>query len=258
VRQPLPAAFDHATGLRHSGIGLVPVLTLAIFLFLPTTARAQTAQNVLLVINENSADSIKIGEHYARTRSVPAGQVVRIKAPVAEAVSRPAYQASIEAPIAGWLSRYLLQDQILFIVLTKGIPLRVDGTSGQAGTVASVDSELTLLYRKMTGVPISAAGHIDNPYYLNERPLSEARRFTPRTLDIDILFYGDAIISAPDDLHIPHLLAAERAFVLRPLADIAPEYTHPTLYRRVSELLDDLADDHEVRRGAYPAHWFEG
>jgi 2-amino-4-hydroxy-6-hydroxymethyldihydropteridine diphosphokinase len=86
----------------------------------------------------------------------------------------------------------------------------------------------------------------------------EARRFTPRTLDIDILFYGDAIISAPDDLHIPHLLAAERAFVLRPLADIAPEYTHPTLYRRVSELLDDLADDHEVRRGAYPAHWFEG
>jgi hypothetical protein len=46
--------------------------------------------------------------------------------------------------------------------------------------------------------------------------------------------------------------------VLRPLADIAPEYTHPTLYRRVSELVDDLADDHEVRRGAYPAHWFEG
>jgi 2-amino-4-hydroxy-6-hydroxymethyldihydropteridine diphosphokinase len=85
----------------------------------------------------------------------------------------------------------------------------------------------------------------------------EARRFAPRTLDIDILFYDDAVISAPDDLHIPHLLAAERAFVLRPLADIAPELTHPTLYRRVSELLDDLTDDHEVRRGAYPAHWFE-
>jgi len=85
----------------------------------------------------------------------------------------------------------------------------------------------------------------------------EARRFTPRTLDIDILFYDDAVISAPDDLHIPHLLAAERAFVLRPLADIAPELTHPTLYRRMRELLDDLADEHEVRRGAEPAHWFE-
>ena len=86
----------------------------------------------------------------------------------------------------------------------------------------------------------------------------EARRFAPRTLDIDILFYGDHVISAPDDLHIPHLLAAERAFVLRPLADIAPDLTHPTLYRHVRELLDDLADEHEVRRGAYSARWLEG
>jgi 2-amino-4-hydroxy-6-hydroxymethyldihydropteridine diphosphokinase len=86
----------------------------------------------------------------------------------------------------------------------------------------------------------------------------EARRFAPRTLDIDILFYDDQVISAPDDLHIPHLLAAERAFVLRPLADIAPDLTHPTLYRCVRELLEDLADEHEVRRGAYPAQWLEG
>ena len=86
----------------------------------------------------------------------------------------------------------------------------------------------------------------------------EARRFSPRTVDIDILFYGDQVISIPDDLQIPHLLAAERAFVLRPLADIAPDLTHPTLYRRVRELLDELADEHEVRRGAYPARWLEG
>jgi hypothetical protein len=129
VRQPLPSTFSHAPGVRLWGIALA----LAVFLFLPTTARAQSAQNVLLVINAASADSVKVGEHYARTRSVPAGQVVRIQAPVAEAISRAAYQASIEAPIAEWLSRYLLQDQILFIVLTKGIPLRVDGTSGQSG-----------------------------------------------------------------------------------------------------------------------------
>lgn len=86
----------------------------------------------------------------------------------------------------------------------------------------------------------------------------EARRFEPRTLDIDILFYEDQVISVPDDLHIPHLLAAERAFVLRPLADIAPDLTHPTLYRPVRELLEALADEHEVRRGAYPARWLEG
>jgi len=85
----------------------------------------------------------------------------------------------------------------------------------------------------------------------------EARRFAARTLDIDILFYGDEVISGPDDLHVPHLLLAERAFVLRPLADVAPDLEHPTLYRTVRELLDTLADDHSVRPGAYPARWFE-
>ena len=85
----------------------------------------------------------------------------------------------------------------------------------------------------------------------------EAQRFTPRTVDIDIIFYGDEVISVPDDLHVPHLLAAERAFVLRPLADIAPELTHPTLYRSVRDLLAELADEHEVRPSAYPARWLE-
>jgi 2-amino-4-hydroxy-6-hydroxymethyldihydropteridine diphosphokinase len=85
----------------------------------------------------------------------------------------------------------------------------------------------------------------------------EAQRFTPRTVDIDIIFYGEEVISVPDDIHVPHLLAAERAFVLRPLADIAPELTHPTLYRSIRDLLAELADEHEVRPGAYPARWFE-
>lgn len=85
----------------------------------------------------------------------------------------------------------------------------------------------------------------------------EARRFAPRTLDIDILLYGDAVVSVSDDLHIPHLLLAERAFVLRPLADVAPDLEHPTLYLTVRHLLDELADEHEVRPGDYPARWFE-
>ena len=85
----------------------------------------------------------------------------------------------------------------------------------------------------------------------------EARRYAPRTVDIDILFYGDEVISGPDDLQVPHLLLAERAFVLRPLADVAPDLEHPTLYATVRELLDALADDHTVRPGTYPARWFE-
>jgi 2-amino-4-hydroxy-6-hydroxymethyldihydropteridine diphosphokinase len=85
----------------------------------------------------------------------------------------------------------------------------------------------------------------------------EARRFAPRTVDIDILFYGNEVISGPDDLHVPHLMLAERAFVLRPLADVAPELEHPTLYATVREMVEELADDHTVRPGDYPARWFE-
>ena len=85
----------------------------------------------------------------------------------------------------------------------------------------------------------------------------EARRFAPRTLDIDILLYGDEVISVPDDLHVPHLMLAERAFVLRPLADVAPELQHPALYRSIVELLGELADEHDVRPGNYPRRWFD-
>jgi 2-amino-4-hydroxy-6-hydroxymethyldihydropteridine diphosphokinase len=85
----------------------------------------------------------------------------------------------------------------------------------------------------------------------------ESRRFAPRTVDIDILFYGDEVISGPDDLHVPHLLLAERAFVLRPLADVAPDFEHPTLYTTIRELLGGLADEHTVRAGRFPVRWFE-
>src|SRR5207247_7057371 len=77
-----------------------------------------------------------------------------------------------------------------------------------------------------------------------ERPAGtpEAGRFVRRTLDIDILFYGDRVVSVPDRLPVPHLLLHLRAFVLRPLAEVAPELEHPVLYKRVSELLDEVED----------------
>ena len=84
----------------------------------------------------------------------------------------------------------------------------------------------------------------------------EAGRYEPRTLDIDILLYGAEVLSAADNLHIPHLLMHERGFVLRPLADLAPELEHPILYQTVRELLDALEDDHRVVPADLPSGWW--
>ena len=99
-------------------------------------------------------------------------------------MDRAAYEFFIEAPISQTLTRHGTQDRIHYIVLTKGIPLRVRGTDGLEGSTASVDSELTLLYRRLLGIPIPPTGRVPNPYYLGTRLPSEAQRFAHRTHDI--------------------------------------------------------------------------
>ncbi|MDH5364876.1 MAG: 2-amino-4-hydroxy-6-hydroxymethyldihydropteridine diphosphokinase [Dehalococcoidia bacterium] len=69
----------------------------------------------------------------------------------------------------------------------------------------------------------------------------------PRPIDIDILFYDNKIIKTKD-LTIPHPRLTDRAFVLVPLAEIAPELVHPELGKSITELASNIKGYSEVRK----------
>ena len=129
---------------------------------------------------------------------------------------------------------------------------------------ANIASALKMLGQEAWILKVSSlyetepVGYKDQPWFLNcvcsvetdlspqallkfvkaiERKLGrrEDIRFGPRLIDIDILFYNSLILEAPD-LIIPHPRLVERAFVLLPLREIAPELVHPLLRATIEEL----------------------
>ena len=69
----------------------------------------------------------------------------------------------------------------------------------------------------------------------------------PRTIDLDILFYGEKIVNTPQ-LTIPHPRLHKRRFVLVPMAELNSQWIHPQQHQTIQTLLAQLTDTQEVRR----------
>jgi uncharacterized protein (TIGR03790 family) len=129
-------------------------------------AFGQTADNVLVVVNQSSTVSRRIGQYYIHKRQVPLVNLCRIKTTTAEEISRPVYEKEIEGSIGRYLRAHRLEEKILYIATTLGVPLKIRATGEGMGTEsAAVDSELTLLYGKLRGAKFRTAGVVPNPFF---------------------------------------------------------------------------------------------
>ena len=124
------------------------------------------ADNVALIVNDNSPDSLAIASYYATRRRIPASHVCHLRLTTSEEIERGVYELQIEAPVGAWLKRQRLVEKTLVLVTTTGVPLKIAGSLSRTGTASSVDSELTLLYGLLHGTARPALeGGVRNPFY---------------------------------------------------------------------------------------------
>ena len=121
------------------------------------------------------------------------------------------------------------------------------------------EDECVQIKRKSTVIETEPIGHTEqgaflnqviqietsyDPYSLLQKCLKieqssgriREEKWGPRTLDIDILFFGETVLQS-DGLKIPHPEASNRAFVLLPLAEIAPTFQHPVSGQQIEAML---------------------
>lgn len=118
------------------------------------------------------------------------------------------------------LSRWYATAPVPFV---PGVPDYVNGVALLKSRPAAPSPDPTELLRGLRAIE-DEFGRV--------RPFRDA----PRTLDLDLLAIGDLVRTAPDPI-LPHPRLHQRAFVLAPLCDVAPEWPHPGLSRTARELL---------------------
>ncbi|MHB0936992.1 MAG: TIGR03790 family protein [Armatimonadota bacterium] len=119
------------------------ILVIALLAFMACAAFAGGGpQNVLIVVNTRSGESLEIGSLYRRARDIPYRQLLALSTSTAPVVPYQTYLNDIEKPIRQYLADEGLAEEITCIVLTRGLPMQVDAQNGR--TVASLLAALDL------------------------------------------------------------------------------------------------------------------
>jgi len=140
------------------------------FLLQSIIATGQTVNynDVAVIVNDNSQNSIAIGNYFQQARNVPEVNMIHINCSTAEEIDSTE-MLSISQQISAYLLGQNIQDSINYIVTTKGVPLKVLKTASWSPTIpyihsSAVDSEIALILSTQDSL-IGANGVAANPYY---------------------------------------------------------------------------------------------
>lgn len=130
----------------------------------PKEAVDAAVEKVLVVANSLSEDSVAIARYYMQRRRIPVANLCTISCPVTDEVSDQQYTTSIEKPVRAFIEQGKLA--VEYIVLTKGIPIRVKG-----GSIAGLSTDAMIATMDISGIRSPAR----NPYFGKDEHFSHAR-----------------------------------------------------------------------------------
>jgi len=222
---------------RHSrvplwGLGLVFLLALPVGL-----AAGGGPRNVLVVINEDSPESVEIAGYYVQMREIPAANICRIRTVTDYSTTKAIYQDEIETPVMDCIAASPYSDRIDYIVLTRGMPIRASFPGGNVSTAALLQVMDTTLRGKDQEYNPPTFVNYRNGYRLRDEHFSHSKFFGGHQLYIVTMLSGFNVADAKSLVDLS--LASDR----NPPSDVADA----TFY------YENASGNAGVRNARYPA-----